>query len=197
MAGRPETYTIKQVVKDETWTGNDNTEMRTLEVILSGETGSRKATKPVASFPAFPGGAPQQGGKITGWLNEGGKFGLASDQNAGGNGSGPSAAPQASSAGVQDEFARRPDHPTVEARAKHTASMSATPAYIEQMLTINAIEQPKDAKEYWALVELTIGKLKSLYPEPPQPEQQLPGLEVAPEEMASPDPTPASPNPPF
>lgn len=86
------------------------------------------------------------------------------DAPAGGGGGG----------GDSKNFDRRPEHPRNESRMIHTSSLSATPGYIEQMLTIGVAEQPKTWDEYWALVEKVASKLTHSYEVAMEPQQQLP-----------------------
>ncbi len=218
MAGRPETYTIERIVKDETWQGNNDL-MRTLEVQLVGEAFSRKAMK-AANDPlwlTFPGGAPSEGGPVTGWLDEG-KVGLAKDQSSGATATPatPQANGQAQIPGTAQPVAQstgtaiaQPQKETPrDIQAKHTASMSNAIEIYQLARTESLIDKPADTGALFKkLLDIT-EQVKATYPKPGQ--ENVPGLEVAPEEqvqpqsptqpvVAAPDPTPAkaSTEPPF
>lgn len=65
--------------------------------------------------------------------------------------------------GDSKSFDRRPEHPRNEARMIHTSALSAAPAYIEQMLTVGALEQPSSEDDYWSLVSRVAGRLARSY----------------------------------
>lgn len=67
------------------------------------------------------------------------------------------------SGGGGGKFDRRPEHPRNEARMIHTSSLSAAPTYIEQMLTMSVVEQPKDEDAYWKLVDRVVFRLTRSY----------------------------------
>lgn len=69
-------------------------------------------------------------------------------------------------------FDRKPEHPENAARMRHTSALSATPTYIEQMLTIGVVDQPKTLDEYRELVARTILWLLDTYPGVPEPPAQ-------------------------
>lgn len=70
--GAPEEVTVEQVVKRETWTGNDQTPMLTYELLFSGDGRTYKWVKPEVEDPGF-----EAGQQVKGWRNPDGKFGVA------------------------------------------------------------------------------------------------------------------------
>jgi hypothetical protein len=68
----PEEVTVEQVVKRETWTGNDDTPMLTYELLFVGDGRTYKWVKPASEDPGF-----QAGQTVKGWRNPDGKFGVA------------------------------------------------------------------------------------------------------------------------
>lgn len=148
----PVDVTLERIVKREEWDGNDGTRMLTTEVLLEGENEVRKEIIPLAKDKN------PQPGPTKAWIDRPGRITFA-DPNftpRGGGGSG---------GGRSDGYDRRPDHPLVVAQRLHTSTLSAAPAYVEQMLTVGAAAQPTSADAYWALVDRTVAKLKETYPD--------------------------------
>jgi hypothetical protein len=155
---RPEELTVEQVVGREEWSGK-NGQMVTYEMLFEGEGRTYKGHVPADQDPS-----PAPGGKVKGWKNDGGKFGFATDKPRSGGGGGRQG--QLATNG-DDPYARRPDHPAVEARAKHSTAIGAATDHIDQLLTIGAVAQPKDADEYWALWDRVVARLEASYPDHP------------------------------
>jgi hypothetical protein len=149
----PNTYTLEKVLSaSEPWQGKQG-QMVTYEILLAEQPGQTLKAHVPADIPApVP-------GEIQGWVNDGGKFGLATGKpSTGGGGSG------SRSNGTGGDFERRPDHPVQMQRALHTSALSTAVPLIEQMLTIGVVNQPKTKDEYLALVQGVATWVQQTYP---------------------------------
>ena len=70
------------------------------------------------------------------------------------------------------KFDRRREHPRNEARMIHTSALSATPGYIEQMLTLSLVKAPQDEDEFWKLVGHVATRLTRSYERAMEPAGQ-------------------------
>jgi hypothetical protein len=117
----PSELTVQQVVKTDTWTGNDGTAMATDEVVfLELEGRTYKLHRP-ASDPA-----PQQGEKERGWTNPDGKFNRAR-QRQGTNSSSTSTADRRNS-GRDDATGRSIERQVAAYAASYMACAAGGPA---------------------------------------------------------------------
>lgn len=140
------TYTIEQITGTEEWQGNDGTTMVTFEALLAGDGAPSRTLKLYKPKTAQP---YAEGDTVDGTINEG-KFKKESSWGGSGGADG-------------GKFDRRPEHPSNERRMRHSTAISSTTGFIDQMLTLSVIPQPKDKDEYTNLAEGVITWIESTY----------------------------------